>query len=151
MKKIEQVFYEFMNLAYNKRAEMRIEQGDILLKGGIIARCSDSGIKVHYLTNGNSIHIPKEWLNIFDQFNTHSGERVLYINSLENLNDVSYIIYKFLRLIIYFETKNGEKFLNTLGDICTTKTKGFRDWFEEKFETTLRPIEFSSLDKTVSI
>lgn len=152
MIQISNVFSEFMELSYTPGCGVPWKGiSDMKIKEGIIARKTENGVKVLYLTNGNSLFVPKEWIDLFSQLNAHSGEKILYVNSLPENDKIGTLIYLFLRLVMFIDAEKGEKILSILSDICELGTQEFRNKLEEEYEVSLRPLEFRSLDTNLKI
>ena len=157
MTTLKDIFYEYINLSYcpgtrfNKLKDLKISEY-------IIARLFSNGCRIIYLFNGSSIFIPWRWLDLFSSFNTHSGDKISYIENLVNLEDLSNIeqvILLFSKLSYFLDRNlsriNGEDFLEVLGEIGTTGTRVFRDWCNNEFKIELDPLEYISLDKNFEI
>jgi hypothetical protein len=147
---IENIFTEFMNLYYTSTGNRPKELKDIPIKPGIIVRVTDNDYTIHYLTNGNYIRIPWEYIDLFSSLNTYAGDRILH-DRMEECTPANKFIKHFVLLTKYLSLGNGDLFLYTLAEICDLGTKDFRDWYNIKFNKNLNPIEFFSPDKNIII
>lgn len=147
---IEDIFTEFMNLYYTSSGSKSKTLKDIPLKPGIIVRVTENNYTIHYLTNGNYIRIPWEYVDLFSSLNTYAGDRILN-DRMEECTAVNKLIRHFIILLKYLSVGNGDLFLYTLAEICEIGTKDFRDWYNIKFNKKLNPIEIFSLDKNIII
>ena len=146
-----ELFKEFIQISYNPDFTWHSDLRDLSIGSGAIARVGNSGIKVHYLTSGSRITIPKEYILLFEQLNVSYGDRILYINRLNKKDTISKFIYKFLRLLLYLNASRGKDFIDTLLEICEIGSQEFRDWVWSNFKINLRPLEFNSLEKDLKL
>ena len=150
---MKDIFEEFLSLSWNGygvRPKTDIIE-DVVIGDYIIARVGGFGILIVWLVNGNKVKIPWEWLDIFTSFNTIHGERVLWLKESEVRDKIDQIIYKFTLLVNQFNWGKGREFLETLADICSTKTSEFREWFSTETGEKLKPLELRMVDNTILI
>ena len=150
---IKELFIEFLSLGYYKKGIKQNYLRDINLGNYIIARLSDLGCSVLYLTSGNRFDISWRWLDLFNSFNIFCGERIRVKNITidKDCDNVDQIIYYFTQLVDNLNNKNGELVLDLLSNIVVTKTSDFRKWYLKKTNEILEPIEFSSLNKKMNL
>lgn len=145
------LFSEFLTLGWKKEKtkQIFIPNKDIVLGDYIIARLDNFGCKIHYLTNGNMLTIPKDWLDIFSVLNTYSGAQVIYLK--EGNDSIDNIIYYMLLIITYLDLGRGEDLLKVLGKISEVRTTDFREWMMRVHNIELSPLQFVSIDKIIDI
>jgi hypothetical protein len=147
--KIENIFTEFMALYYRNNGVKPSSLKDIALGSGVIARCSDLGCTIYYLTTGNYIRIPWEIMDIFYSLNTYSGNRIL---SLEPSGDIERFIWEFTKFVGLLNNNAPDSVvIPVFTDILDLGTKKFREWYFNKFNKKLEAIEFFSPDKNFEI
>lgn len=157
MTTLKDLFCEYVNLSYCPGTRFN-RLKDIKISEYIIARLFSNGCRIIYLFNGSSIFIPWKWLDLFSSLNTHSGDKISYIErtvNLEDLNKIERIILLFSKLSYLLDRSlskiDGEDFLEVLSEIGTTGTCVFRDWCNNEFKIELDPLEYISLDKNFEI
>ena len=144
------LFSEFMSLGYSPGENIYKDRiKDIFLDTLIIARLDSTGCHVIYLSSGSHIDIPWKWIDLFSSYNTLYGGRGL---SIENNDEkIDKLIFLFLKLLSYLDTKNGLGFLNTLYQICELKTEELREYILSEFGEKLSPITVDSSDSHLII
>ena len=146
--RIENIFTEFMSLYYKESGEKPNYLKDIPISSGVIARKTELGCTIYYLTTGSYIRIPWEFMDLFSSFNTYSGDRVI---NLKSDNQIEEFIQQFVRFICYLEYQNSDMIIQTFNNILDLRTSDFREWYKNKFNKKLRAIEFFSPNKTFEI
>ena len=146
--KIENIFIEFMSLYYQNSGIKPSSLKDISIQSGVIARLTKIGCTIYYLTTGNYIRIPWEFIDLFSSLNTYSGNRIL---SIEPKNYVEKFIHLFIKFINLLNNQEGYTLVPVLSEIVSIKTNTFREWYKNKFNKNLEPIEFFSPDKNFEI
>ena len=146
--KIENIFTEFMALYYKSNGVRPSLLKDIPIQSGVIARCTDVGCTIYYLTMGNYIRIPWEFMDLFFSLNTYSGNRII---SLSPENNIEKFIQSFVLFTGYLSNSNEDYIVSSLSNIVDLGTKEFREWYKDKFNRTLEPIEFFSINKNFEI
>ena len=153
MKTIKDLFNEFMILSYLEHENKIPNQfKDINLGNYIILRQNESW-QILYLTSGNSVIFPREFINIFNSLNTYCGNKILYKEPDEQ-DKISCLIYNVILLINSINSMNKSKFqdvLNTVATICTIGTKELRKFFKDNYNKTLDPIRFDSINQSIII
>lgn len=152
MKTIKDLFNEFMILDYlGHENKIPNHFKDIDLNNYIILRQNESW-QILYLTNGNSITFPREFINIFNSLNTYYGDKILYKEPL-NINDdkISGLIYNMILLISSINSNKLQNILNTITTICTIGTKELREFFKDNYNKVLDPIRLDTVDKSIII
>ena len=144
---IENIFLEFMALYYNSGVRPS-SLNDIFIDSGVIARCSNIGCTIYYLTTGNYIRIPWEMMDLFFSLNTYSGNRIL---NLCHNNDIEKFIKEFVRFINLLNNRNESMIMPVFTNILELGTIKFREWYLNKFNKNLKAIEFFSPDKNFEI
>ena len=126
MTTLKDLFCEYVNLSYCPGTRFN-RLKDIKISEYIIARLFSNGCRIIYLFNGSSIFIPWKWLDLFSSLNTHSGDKISYIErtvNLEDLNKIERIILLFSKLSYLLDRSlskiDGEDFLEVLSEIGTT-------------------------------
>lgn len=145
---MKDLFKEFLSLYYTKS---RIERSrDIHLDTGIIARLEDISCNIYYLSNGNRINIPWQYIDLFSSLDVYCGAR---LEKIVIQDDIEKAMYLFFLLARELTLKNGKKFLNVLSAIFDNKEAidTFRAWCLTEFDLKLEEITLYSLDKTVKI
>lgn len=144
------LFSEFLTLRWEKENKnINIHTRDLVLADYIIARLNNSGCTIHYLTNGNRVIIPKPWLDIFSALSVYTGARIIHIK--DTGDEIDNLIYYMLLVIVYLDLGRGEDLLKVLGKICEVKTTKFREWLKDSHNIELEPLQFISVDNTISI
>lgn len=146
--KIENIFLEFMELYYNKAGTRPISLRDVSIRSGVIARYTETGCTVYYLTTGNYIRIPWDIMDLFLSLNTYSGHRILHLVPESNVEKLIYLFVKFVNL---FNNYGGEELEKVISDISEIGTNSFREWYKNKFNKSLEPVEFFGPDKNFEI
>lgn len=151
MRNIE-IFEDFINLGYNKSTRLN-RLRDRVVSELIILRSTFAGDTVYYLQTGCSLFIPGDWMELFKSLYVHSGDRILYKKEPEDNNYYDSIIYLNIKLInILTGSKiDGDKFLDTLGDISNLGTNKFRKMLKNKYDLYIEPFEYRSTTKTLEI
>lgn len=147
--KIENIFTEFMSLYYQDSGVKSSSLKDITIQSGVIARYSETGCTIYYLTTGNYIRIPWKFMDLFSSLNTYSGDRIL--RSLEPQTDLERFIYLFTKFVGSLNNSLGDSIISVLSDIIDLGTGNFREWYKNKFNKTLEPVEFFGPDKNFEI
>lgn len=145
---IENIFIEFMSLYYNSSGSKSATLKDIPIEPGIIARCSDLGCTIYYLTTGTYIRIPWEMMDLFSSLDSYSGHRIL---SLEPKNDIEKFIFNSLYLINSINTRKGDIIISALSNVVDIGTLHFREWYTNRFNKKILAIECFSPDKNFEI
>ncbi len=146
---IENIFTEFMSLYYKNSGVKPSSLKDIQIGSGIIARCSEIGCTIYYLTTGNYIRVPWEFMDLFFSLNMYSGNRIL---SLVPENDIESLIQLGVKFTGSLNNNaQNSTIISILTNIIDMRTKDFREWFFKKFNKHLEPIEFFSPDKNFEI
>lgn len=158
----KEIFNEFYKLSYSASLENNKSLppfSDHIVTDYVILRIMSTGYTIYYLYNGSFIFIPEKWIDIFSSLDTHSGDRVVdsYLNCREIIENDSLIRFGVLmiNLVHYINGRlskiDGDKLLETLGELSVIGTKKFRDWCSSEFGLNLDPIEYRSLDGILEI
>lgn len=157
----EDIFEEFYRLSYSlcptKKSYLKFN--DYLVTDYIILRVNTSGYNILYLYTGSSVFIPWKLIDVFTSLDIHSGDKLInsYINCKETIENESLIRFGYLmiNLVHYLNGRcsiiDGDKLLETLGEISVIGTKKFRDWYFLKYGEELSPIIYNSLDERIEI
>lgn len=147
--KIENIFTEFMALYYRNNGVKPGSLKDISIGSGVIARCNEIGCTIYYLTTGNYIRIPWEMMDLFYSLNTYSGNRIM---SLEAIGNIEQLIQGFTKFISLLNNNPRESvIMPVFTSILDLGTREFREWCLSKFDKKLDPIEFFSPNKNLEI
>ena len=146
--KIENIFTEFMALYYQDSGIKPSSLKDIPIQSGVIARYTEIGCTIYYLTTGNYIRIPWKFVDLFSSLDTYSGNRIL---SIEPQDDIERFIKLFTKFINILNSYKGDYIIPLLSDILDIGTSNFREWYKNKFNKNLEPVEFFSPDKNLEI
>ena len=148
---MKKLFSEFTTLNWVGFSFRDIGLEDLILDEYILARLTSEGLEIIWLANGNHLKIPWEWIDLFSSFNTINGEKVMWLNIKPGDDDIDKTIYRFTYLINTFNWSKGKEFLDTLADICSSRTDAFIKWFSEKTGETLKPLELRTADNIIEI
>lgn len=140
----KQIFKEFIALGYDGPGTRIPGLTDVQLAYYVIARITSTGCTVINLLSGTTIHLPIGWIDLFESLNTWGGNRILKALPEDKIDKT---ILNFQTLNVRMARRQGEYFMNTLSEICTTGTLDFREWLKSECKLRIKPIEFSSLDK----
>ena len=138
------LFKEFMVLGYYPGTKIS-SLTDIPTSNYTIIRVTRDGWNVISFRNGTNIYIPWELVDLFSSLNTWGGQRIIECSEAED--NVDSTIIDFLRLVNFINKKQGDSFIEILSKICSTGTGEFREWFQNNFKKSIRPIELNTLDK----
>jgi len=152
MKEIKQIFKEFMVLNYiGKKVTYSPEFKDIDLGNYRLLR-KNYTYEIIYLTNGTTITIPKDLIDIFNSLNTLEGSKFFYKLDINKISgNIEQLIYNFLLLIYAINSGKTDKILDIVVKICELGTKNFRAWCKEEFDIELEPIKLNSMDNYLLI
>jgi hypothetical protein len=147
----QEILKDYLSLIYKK--DSRQEKCDIKIKDYIILRSTGMGDTIHYLTSGLSLFLPWSWISIFKGLFYYSGDQILY--SGESIDTIE----EFIRLSVILQSYplgqvskvNGDKFLDTLGDLCNIGTGEFREYMLKTYDIKVEPFEYDSLKKKIII
>ena len=151
---MRRVFEDFMALGYiegNNPWKTKVK--DISLGNLIVLRQGRRGISVNYLYDGSRLLIPFAWHDLWQSFYVHSGNRILFQNEENALQEDS---LPYVERMILLNTKfqqllaikgPGKDILDILGDICTLGTGEFRKTYNLKIE----PFKYTSLRMELKI
>lgn len=147
------IFKEFIELSYTP--SKHYSPRDIKVDSYIICRCSSSNYTIHYLYNGSSFIIPRNWGDIFSSFNVYLGDRINYVNDEKDLDKVGQVIRLMTKLFIRFDRSfkdiPGQEVLDILGELSLISTDYFRVWCKDALRIELEPLEFISIGNNVKI
>ena len=146
--KIENIFLEFMSLYYNNVGTKPDSLKDISLSSGIIARYTDIGCTIYYLTTGNYIRIPWNIMDLFLSLNTYSGNRIIYERAE---NAIELFIQLGVKFVNSIDNNSSQDTIAIFSEILELGTKNFRKWYIDRFNRDLGMIEFFSPDKNFEI
>ena len=146
--KIKTIFTEFMALYYQNGGVEPSSLKDIPVQSGVIARYTEVGCTIYYLTTGNHIRIPWKLIDLFSSLDTYSGNRIL---SIEPQDDIERFIKLFTKFINVLNSYRGDQIVPLLSDILDMGTNNFREWYRKNFNKNLEPVEFFSPDKNLEI
>jgi hypothetical protein len=151
MRNIE-IFENFMNLGYSKSNRLN-RLRDSVISELIILRSTFTGDTIYYLQTGCSLFIPGDWMELFKSLYVHSGDQILYKKEPRDSDYYDNIIYLNIKLInILTGSKiDGNKFLDTLGDVSNLGTEKFRKMLKNKYDLYIEPFEYRSIEKTLEI
>lgn len=149
---MKDLFIEFLSLTWGGHGNRTTTLEDTILDDYVISRVTDLGMAIIWLTNGNKLKIPWEWIDLFSSLNTVYGERILWTNrNTTTLDKIDTFIYKFTLLINQFNWGRGKEFLGTLGDLCNLKTNEFIEWYYTESGEKLKPLELITVDEIIRI
>lgn len=137
-----------MSLYYRNNGVKPSSLKDIPIESGVIARYTNLSCTIYYLTTGNHIRIPWEIMDLFFSLDIYSGNRIL---SLKPENNLERVIWLFVRFVNLLNNSRGEQVISVLSDILELGTGDLRDWYLDRFNKKLDPIEFFGLDKNFEI
>lgn len=150
--RIENIFTEFMSLYYKNSGIKPGSLKDINIGSGVIARLDSIGCTVYYLTTGNYIRIPWEYIDLFSSLNTYSGNRILSLNSETDVEKFIQLFVKFINLLNNgSNNESNSSVVSVLMNILDFGTRKFREWYLSKFNKNMEPVEFFSPDKNFEI
>lgn len=151
MKNIE-IFENFMNLGYSKSNRLN-RLRDSVISELIILRSTFTGDTIHYLQTGCSLFIPGDWMELFKSLYVHSGDQILYKKEPCDNDYYDNIIYLNIKLINLLTGSkiDGNRFLDTLGDVSNLGTEKFRKMLKNKYDLYIEPFEYRSIAKTLEI
>ena len=124
---------------------------DVSLGNFVIGRSMPSEFVIYFLYNGDHIHIPWEWIDIFKSYNTGFGHRAQSIAPQSESSVLDKFIYLSLKAVIYYTIGEGERFVKLIAKLSEIGTSEFRKWYKDEFDKDLPSIDILGTDKSFSL
>ena len=129
-----EILEEYIGLGYTKSKRMGLV--DKALNSTTILRKQADGDTVYYLTSGDSLFIPYQWIDLFEGLYLYNGDKILFkpYYGKDYMEDFIYTWMKYEK----------EESLEILTDLCIIGTGKFREWMKERYKIRFNPFELTT-------
>lgn len=128
----EEIFKDYLVAGYNP-TPWKINTTDFKLSEFIILRLNGKGLTIHYLNSGASLNISKNWMALWMDFYSHSGNQVLNNLFTEPVSVGDSYLNRFIYYMTLLVSPQKELCLRAAGELSRLGTKDFIDYIKQEW------------------